>query len=390
MRYCKRCVQPDTRPGIFFSEDGICGACLWEDEKKTIDWNAREKELQDLVEQVKSAAEGQYHCVVGVSGGKDSTFQALYARDKLGLRTLLVNGEPDGITEIGRHNIENLKQLGFDVISIRPNPLVLKKLIRCDFFSSLNPVRVSEYPLWASAYLIAIQFNIPLVIQGENPGQTLGTSKHTGAGGDALTILRHNTISNDPMKVYTDENITEDDLFLYKINQEKLLEKNIKAIWLSYYAREWSQPHNAAFSIKHGLRIRPNETNPYDIGTYRFHSQLDCSILEVNQLLKYVKFGFGQATDHACYDIRDGLITREEGIYLVKELDGRCGSNYIKQFCGYIGITEEEFWNHANTFRGDMWRKTNKDEWELIEPIWEQTCCFEKYSIQDIISRLLV
>ena len=388
MRYCKRCVQPDTRPGIFFSEDGICGACLWEDEKKNIDWSTRERELQDLAEWAKSAATGPYHCVIGVSGGKDSTFQALYARDRLGLRALLVNCEPEGITEIGRHNIENLKQLGFDVISIRPNPIVLKKLIRRDFFVLLNPVQVTEYPLWASAYLIAIQFNIPLVIQGENPGQTLGTRKDTGTGGDALSILQHNTIRADPLKTYINENITENDLFLYKIKPEILFEKKIKAIWLSYYAKEWSQPHNAAFSIAHGIHIRPKTTDPYEIGTYRFYSQLDGTLLEVNQLLKYIKFGFGQTTDHVCYDIREKYISRDEGIYLVKELDGRCGSKFIMQFCNYIDISEEEFWNHANKFRGDMWRKNNNNEWELINPIWEQSPCSEQYSVHSIISKL--
>ncbi len=388
MRYCTRCVQPDTRPGIYFSEDGVCGACLWEDEKHTIDWQAREKELQDLAEQAKSAATGPYHCVVGVSGGKDSTFQALYARDRLGLRVLLVNGEPDSITEIGRQNIENLKQLGFDVISLRPNPRVMKKLMRRDFFSCLNFVRVTEYALWASAYIIAIHFNIPLVIQGENPGQTLGVSHFTGTGGDALSILRHNTISQDPLQCYAAEDVTKEDLFLYKFNPEQLFERGIRAVWLSHYAKEWSQPHNAAFAMAHGLRARPRDTDPYSIGTYRLYSQLDSSLLEVNQLLKYIKFGFGQATDHACYDIREGLITREEGAYLVRELDGRCGQDFISRFCGYIEISEEEFWRHADGFRGSMWHKDRHGVWALADPIWEQVSCEALLSVPKIAARL--
>ena len=126
MRICKRCIQPDTRPGIYFDDQGVCGACLWEEKKKEIDWESREKELQDIAEWAKKTTKSNYDCAIGVSGGKDSTKQALTARDRLGLRCLLVNCEPDGITEIGRHNIENLKKLGFDVISIRPNPKVLR------------------------------------------------------------------------------------------------------------------------------------------------------------------------------------------------------------------------------------------------------------------------
>ena len=388
MRYCKRCVQPDTRPGIYFDEKGICGACLWEDEKKNIDWAARENELSEIAEWAKVTASGPYQCVVGVSGGKDSVFQALYARDRLGLRTLLVNGEPDDITEIGYKNIENIKRLGFDTISLRPDPNILKQLIRRDFFSCLNPVKVTEYPLWASAYLIAVHFNIPLVIQGENPGQTLGIRNLTGVGGDALSILQHNTVSENPLDRYISEGVAEDDLFLYKINTNEIFDHNIRGIWLSYYAQEWSQPHNGAFAIANGLTIRPSTTDPYEIGTYRFHSQLDGRLLEINQLLKYIKFGFGQATDHVCYDIREGLLSREEGIYLVKELDGRCGTQFIHNFCKYIDISESKFWEHANSYRGNMWQQVTQTKWKLIDPIWEQSPYEKKHSVREIIAKL--
>lgn len=390
MRYCVRCVQPDTRPGLVFSNEGVCGACFWEDEKKNINWADREKELQDIAEEAKSAAKGPYNCIVGVSGGKDSTFQALYARDRLGLRPLLVNCEPDGISEIGRYNIENLKQLGFDVISVRPNPLILRKLVRRNFFSCLNPGGLTEYPLWASSYIMAIKFDIPLVIQGENPGQTLGIRDLTGAGSDALSILKHNTISADPLKTFISDDITRDDLFMYTFNPEELFERNIKAVWLSYYAKEWSQPHNARFSMGHGLKIRPETVNPYGLGTYRRYSQMDAGggLLEVNQLLKYIKFGFGQTTDAAGYDIREGLISREEGIFLVRELDGRCAPELVASMCRYIEITEEEFWKHAESCRGDMWRQDKQGQWRLTEPIWEQVPIQGKHDVRAIMNRL--
>ena len=104
MRICNRCIQPDTRPGIYFDDQGVCGACLWEAKKKEIDWESREKELRDIAEWAKKTTKSNYDCVIGVSGGKDSTKQALTARDLLGLRCLLVNSEPDGITEIGRQS----------------------------------------------------------------------------------------------------------------------------------------------------------------------------------------------------------------------------------------------------------------------------------------------
>lgn len=190
MKICSKCIQPDTRPGIHFSDDGICGACLWEEEKKNIDWNKRKQELDEICSWAKKTTTSNYDCAIGVSGGKDSTFQAIYARDTLGLRCLLVNGEPDGRTEIGNKNIENLKQLGFDVISLRPNPKVMQKLIKRDFYKYLNPQKITEYSLYSSAYIIAEQFNIPLIIQGENAGLTLGVSKTgLGTGPDRRSVV---------------------------------------------------------------------------------------------------------------------------------------------------------------------------------------------------------
>ena len=132
MRICKECIQPDTRPGIFFDNEGVCGACIWEHEKKILDWKERELELNKIIDNAKSKR-SLYDCAIGVSGGKDSTFQALTARDRFGLKCLLVNYQPENITTVGERNIENLKNLGFDVVTIRPNPQIMKKLIHYDF-----------------------------------------------------------------------------------------------------------------------------------------------------------------------------------------------------------------------------------------------------------------
>lgn len=372
MKYCKKCVQPDTRPGIHFNEDGICGACLYEEEKKHIDWDSRWKELEKIAKWSKKTTKSNYDCAIGVSGGKDSTFQALTARDKLGLRPLLVNSEPEGITDIGRKNIENLKNLGFDVISMRANPQVMKKLIKRDLYEYVNPVKVTEYTLFASTYIITDAFNIPLIIQGENDAFTLGVKNtELAADDDALNADKQVTIS-DPWRDYLIDDVTEKDLFMYHYDSDRMKKEGVKAVWLQYYTKEWSQPHNAAFSIAHGLTIRPQDFNPNDIGTYSPYFQLDSDLVQVNQMLKYIKFGFGQCTDHACYDIRAGEITREEGIELVRKYDGKCSPRYVKKFCDYVDITVDEFWRIANSVRGDMWEKSSDGEWVLKNPIWEQ------------------
>ena len=365
MKICKKCIQPDSRPQIYFNEEGICGACLWQEEKKKIDWNSRRTELQEIADWAKNNTKSSYDCVIGVSGGKDSMFQALTARDELGLRCLLVNGEPEGITDIGRDNIENLKQLGFDVISLRPNPKIMKKLVKYDFYKHGNPFKVTEFALWSSAYIMAEKFDIPLIIQGENPALTLGVSKGgLSKGYDALEANKQNTQALG-WKEYTEvEDMEEKDLFMFHYDDQNLRKKEIKGIWLQYFLKEWSMNHNAEFSKKYGLKVRPKDFDPASIGTYVPYAQLDEDLIQVAQLLKYIKFGFGQCMDYACYDYREGRITKSEAINLVEKYDGKCSIEYIQKFCDWIEISLDEFWRISNGFRGPMWTKDEHDNWK--------------------------
>lgn len=363
MKYCKKCLQPDTRPGIYFDENGVCGACLWEEEKKKIDWSSRENELKDIAKWAKSK-KASYDCVIGVSGGKDSTFQAIYAKEKLGLHVLLVNCEPNCITEIGKKNMENLINQGFDCIKIRPNPKIERILAKKSFYEYGNIVKASEYPLWVSAYRIAVNFRIPLIIQGENAALTLGVSK-TGQdlSGDALNVVNTNTLNGLLAKEWISDEVDEKDLFFYQIpKKEEFINNDIKAIWLQYYVKEWSQVYNADFSISRGLVGR--EDNLEDIGRYRRYSSLDSDFAIPNQMMKYLKFGFGFATDEACYDIREGRLTRNEAKELVEKYDGKCANHFISEFCEYISISEVEFWNVVDKYvNKNLFKKDANGKW---------------------------
>ena len=358
VRICAKCIQPNTRPGIYFSQESICGACLWEEEKNKINWNERIKELKGIVEIAKNK-KADYDCVIGVSGGKDSTKQAITAREDLGLKCLLVNYQPENITDIGVENMENLKQNGFDVLSIRPNPKIMQKLVKYDFFNYLNPVKATEFSLYSSAYIIAEKFNIPLVIQGENPGLTVGTSL-TGVGkdSDALKAYQLQTLSKGFNEYLEIDGISEKDLFLFHYDVKKLIAQNTKGIWLQYFLKEWTYRGNAEFSSKYGFKGREN-FKPEDIGTYIGFGSLDSDLVHVNQMLKFIKFGFGFCMDHVCYDIRDGNLNRKEAIELVLKYDGKCADHYINDFCNYIEISQDVFWKTVEKFRGDIWNKDN-------------------------------
>ena len=156
------------------------------------------------------------------------------------------------------------------------------------------------------------------------------------------------------------DGISEKDLFLFYYNRKKLEQQGTSAIWLNYFIQDWDPYVNAEFSKKYGLHVKDN-LNPNEIGSYHTYTALDSNFNPVNQMLKFIKFGFGQCMDQVCYDIRTNRISRDEGIELIKKYDGKCSEKYIDAFCDYADINTDEFWNTTEKFRGKMWYKKNND-----------------------------
>lgn len=345
MKFCKRCLMPDTRPDMEFNQDGVCSACVYSEQSQTvIDWEQRKKELKELANEAVEKSGGRWDCAIGVSGGKDSTFQALYARDKLGLNCLLVNCYPDGITEAGKKNLENLVCLGFDMVSWRPNPKIMKALTRRSFHQNGNPVKPSEYPLFAVTYQTALAHKIPLIIQGENPGLTLGSTRGYGKDGNAFRIAMGNTLQGGKASDWIGDGIDSKDLLLYQFpDLEEMDRAGIRAIYLQYYVEEWSPDHNAAFSVAHGLLGR--EDYPWRrINKYSQYGSVDSDFQLFNPMIKYYKFGQSNWTESYSKMIRSGEITREEAMEIVKKWDGYCDDVHIRKCCDYMEISVEEFW----------------------------------------------
>jgi len=288
-----------------------------------------------------------YDCVIGVSGGKDSTVQSLYARDELDLHCLLVNCVPENITDAGRANLENLRQQGFDMISYKPDPVIMRQLVKDSFYTYGNPIKPTEHPLFAVTFQTAIRYRIPLVIMGENPGVTLGVDG-LGDGPDATGITGNYTLADQAL----DDWLERIDDFWWRAahfyrfpSQKELWLGDVKkAIYLTHYMPDWSFHNNIAFARANGLVGRA-DTDSCQTGRLSPFSAVDSDMQIVNQMLKYLKYGFGFVTDEVCYAIRDGRMSREQAIELVERHDGQCGQRYIAEFCRYIDITEGEFWS---------------------------------------------
>ncbi len=387
MKYCKKCVMPDTRAGIVLDDHGICNACRWSEQKTVIDWNARRSRLQDIANQAKAKAQGSWDCVVGVSGGKDSTWQALFLRNELGLNPLLAQYAGSDTTELGLRNIENLCELGFDLITLKPNPRIAKLLSKKSFYQFGNLVKYSDTALFPTPFRIAMAHKIPVVFFGENPALEAGDLNTQGDGWDATKIINNNTLGGHGADIWLGDGVASKDLLPYIYpSEEELNAWGGRGFFMGYFI-SWSGYRNGSFAVDHGME--GIKADPKDIGIHLFHNCLDSNNGGiVNSMLKHIKLGFGNTTEFVSYDIREGRVTREEAIKLVKELDGNCHPRYIEDYCRWIGITVEEFWKVANSFRGDMWERGTLNGWQIKDPIWEQESFDDTINIYDIINRI--
>ena len=191
MIFFAKCFQPNTRPGTHFDSNGVCPACDYFDLLEQVDWQSREIELKKLSPELRSPDATEYDCIIGVSDGKDSLRQALYAKNVLGLRPLLVSlgYPPRPLTQRGVDNISNMIKQGFDCITIYPAPETWRLLMRKAFLEFCNWGKSTEYPLFASDLRLATAYQIRLVLWGENPALQLGdlnTMGKTGWDGNSV------------------------------------------------------------------------------------------------------------------------------------------------------------------------------------------------------------
>ena len=369
LRYCSNCVNISTRPTIKFDDRGLCPVCCHYEDRKigAIDWRVRRQELDSLLEWGRERSRSSYDCIIGVSGGKDSLRQALYTRDELKAKPLLVSTvyPPEHLVERGARNLSNMVNHGFDIVTVSLNPEVWKTLMRRAFFKHGNYCKSTECALYAVTVHMAIAYHIPLILLGENPTYTIGETEGSGDG-DATYMKYANTlgggvISDDLL----DPTIGKQDQFFYNYpSDEDILAASLQIVYLGYYIEDFNSVKNKQFAVKHGLELR--NAPPEDTGEITHSQSLEEEFYIVNQMIKYMKFGYGQATDKLCEQVNLGLVDRETAMTLVRKYDGRCAERYIDHFCDYLDISTEKFWEVAESFRDkQLFDKNERGEWIL-------------------------
>jgi len=356
VRYCVRCVTPSTRPNVAIGPDGVCSPCRSHARRPAIDWAARERAFREVVADAKARSRG-FDCVVPVSGGKDSTWQVVKCLE-YGLHPLAVTWKPPARTEIGARNLANLVSLGVHHVDYQVNPKVERKFL----YQALVRYGATAIPMHMAMFsiplTIAVRFDIPLVVWGENSAVEYGEGDE-GLGGsrmDARWLRTYGVTHGTTARDWVSGELTERELTPYFGPDEAELEaKGFLAIFLGHYF-PWDPQTSLEVALAHGFQPRKEgpQTGYYD------YADIDDEFISIHHWLKWYKFGFTRTFDHLSLEIRHGRMTRDEAIGILRGRGDETPREDIERFCEFVGITPGHFFEVAERFRNpEIWVRCN-------------------------------
>ena len=366
MIYCTKCIMPATRPEQVF-EGGECDACRSLDDKYiNINWDLRNKEFEEILNQYRG--DGSYYdCIIPVSGGKDSCYQALTMRDKYKMNPLCVTHTPCDLTNVGLKNLNFLRDQGFDLIQISANRKNYKELVRIGFFKLGDCCWPEHICIFSAPIRVAVNYNIPLLIWGENSQfEYGGPATHKDNNFLDRNWLEQFQMSGHRLQDVVHDGINYNDIkTLHYPSDEDINKVGVTGLFLGYFEK-WDTKKNTDICCDLGWHRNPDGAVE---GAYNDIENLDCKwIGGLHDYMKYIKYGFGRATDQLCIEIRAGRISREDAI---KELEnssqGKVPWKYVPDFLEYLNITEAEFTENLDKFTNKMIFKRCDDTGKLIK-----------------------
>ncbi|MDP3791587.1 MAG: N-acetyl sugar amidotransferase [Candidatus Omnitrophota bacterium] len=359
MKYCKRCLMPDTRPGITFQKDGVCSPCHNYGKQRKTDWNKRKKKFEKVCSKYRGKYGNSYDCAIAVSGGKDSHFQVWYMKEVMRMNPVLLAVGNIDWTETGRKNLANLSDtFNCDIISIIPNHNVTRILAKKALIEIGSPTWYGDALIYAYPYRMAMKLGLHLLIYGENVNYTYG-GKYNEETPSAKLQSKNDVVKPAWNQWLKDGDLTERDLESAK---QPTLEEcegyGLDPIYLSYFV-PWDSHRNYELAKRWGFRHLAHEY--IREGTVEQYNQIDSIGYLLNQYLKYPKFGHASATEMASRWIRAGIATRKEMIPYVKKHDKILDQGIVDAFLNFTGMKPVEFWRildkwyNPKLFRQDQW-----------------------------------
>lgn len=174
MTVCTNCVMDTTDPKIVFDEKGVCDHCHTYYDHTLPNWHTDErgqKKLDEMVDRIRKEGKGgDFDCIIGMSGGIDSSYLVYVAKEKLGLRPLVFHVDAGWNTQIAVNNIEKIVDgLGLDLYTEVINWEEMKDLQLAFFKSGVSHVDApQDYSFFATMYQFATKYNVKTILTGAN------------------------------------------------------------------------------------------------------------------------------------------------------------------------------------------------------------------------------
>jgi N-acetyl sugar amidotransferase len=371
MKYCKKCVMPDTRPYMKFNEEGICYPCSAAEKIKKTDWKKRWEELEKLADDYRGTNGDYYDCIITASAGKDSYYQTYIMKEKLDMNPLLVMVDNFSWTETGKHNWNNLRtEFGVDAHVMSLNPQVCKSLFRKALEKLGSPTWYFDRAIYAYPLQIAVKLKIPLIIYGEDTNYLYG-GPNTEETPSAMKQINNDVVKPVPWDEWLDEEIT-----IKNVNpgifptQEEMNKLKINPVFLSYYM-PWNGYKNMQFAKSRGFKTLDDTGEWKRAGFLEQYDQIDTVGYLTHTWFKFPKFGHQRVTEVASLYIREGMMNRDEAVKKVVEEDWKLDKKMLKDFLEFINYKEEDFWKIVDKFANTHIVEKREGNWRLKKNVEE-------------------
>ena len=375
VKFCQECVYPSSSAvPLEFDENGVCSGCNTAKERYEIDWGRRREALKQILDEYKNP--DGYDCIIPVSGGKDSYFQTHLIKNEFGMNPLLVTYNSNNYTEVGLRNLHRMREaFGVDHIFYTPSIHTLIKLNRLCFklMGDMNwhgHAGIFTYPIRE-----AVAKRTPLMIWGEHGFADLG-GMHSYSDLVEFTFryrhehcLRGYEWYDMTDKALIDaghyglcEGLKDHELISWKYPSDAEIEEvGVRGIYISNFIKWEASSHSEMMMNEYGFEPYPEDFDR----TYKRLSNLDDMHENgVHDYLKFIKFGYGRASDHCSKDIRDGKLTRDSAIKIVNRMDPKKPSD-LYRWLEYVEMSEAEFDYISDTFRDPrVWWIKDSEWWK--------------------------
>lgn len=351
MIYCRRCAYPANHPlGLTFDSAGICSGCRVHEEKDRLDWTERAKHLGRLFDAYRDRSGLRYDCIVPVSGARDSFFIVDLVKRRFGMTPLLVSYNQHYNTRLGIRNLARLRTaLDCDFVQQVVQPQTVKRVMR------QTMARLGSFHWHAIAgqtvypVQIAVRMKIPLIVWGAHQGcEQVGMFSHL----DEVEMTRKYRCEHDLMGCEAEdlvggpEGLDENDLRPYVYPHDRELARvGVRGIYLSNYVRWDSKAQHETMLEKYGYETAPQQRT---FDTYNDVDSLHYS--GVHDWIKYAKWGYGKASDHAAREVRLRRMTRDEAVALAARYAAVEPAD-LPQFLDFVGLTRAAFHAAIDRFR---------------------------------------